>query len=335
MAKDIGGETRIPRATLYLWHKKFVTNNQWRPYDQSVHGTFHRIFTDEEEAALKEYVVANYILPGNPFCDEDFPPIAMGAFLEKHAGNKGPIPEFNCSNGFISDFKTRNHISSRIAHCHRRPSVTPEQEAEWVSRLKGLLSTEPHSRILNVDETCWRVYPTGMKTWAEKGAQGVHLQISGNEKEKLTVLATVAADRTKLPLVILAEGKTDRVEVSQLGDVGPHFTDHSESGWTTTDTFVRYLRFLRERLFPDDMPIWLVLDCYSVHRDATVRSEAEALNIFLEFLPPGMTDAFQPLDRYVFGAMKAMCRRLYRQSAAFEPEARLTRPIAVQWLIRA
>jgi hypothetical protein len=271
------------------------------------------------------------------FCDAMFVELAVQAFLEKHQDTPDdvPIPQFNCSDGFIHDFKARNHISSRRSHMHRRPSVSPADEQCWVRRLHNLIYSQPHDRILNVDETAWRVYPTGLRTWAEKGSQGVQINIAGNEKDSLTVLATVRADRTKLPLVILAAGKTARVEGSQLGDIGIHFSDHSESGWTTTETFIRYLHWLRDTQYKDDLPLWLVLDCYSVHRDEAVKACAESLNIVLEFLPPGMTDSFQPLDRYVFGCMKAKCRRLFRMHVAWDPSARLDTRIAVQWLIQA
>jgi hypothetical protein len=78
----------------------------------------------------------------------------------------------------------------------------------------------------------------------------------------------------KPPLVIIAAGKTERVEVSQLGDVGEHFTDHSLSGWTTSETFCRYLQWLREEIFHDEEPIHLILDSCSAHRKADVRSVA-------------------------------------------------------------
>jgi hypothetical protein len=43
-----------------------------------------------------------------------------------------------------------------------------------------------------------------------------------------------------------------------------------------------------------------------------VRAIAATLNIDLVFVPAGCADALQPCDRYVFGAFKAICRRLYR-----------------------
>jgi hypothetical protein len=36
--------------------------------------------------------------------------------------------------------------------------------------------------------------------------------------------------------MLLASGKTERNEFSQLGDTEIHWRDHSQSGWTTVDT---------------------------------------------------------------------------------------------------
>ena len=43
-------------------------------------------------------------------------------------------------------------------------------------------------------------------------------------------IAGISASGTKLPIMFIGKGKTDFVENSQIGDVGPHWKDHSESG---------------------------------------------------------------------------------------------------------
>jgi hypothetical protein len=61
---------------------------------------------------------------------------------------------------------------------------------------------------------------------------------------------------------------------------------------------------------------------------------AEGLNIRLHFIPPGMTDEFQPLDRKVFGILKAYGKLLFlRQTTTFV--GRRTKQNAVQDLMAA
>jgi hypothetical protein len=40
----------------------------------------------------------------------------------------------------------------------------------------------------------------------------------------------------------------------------------------------------------------------------SIKECAEELRIHLMFIPPGNTDELQPIDRAVFGIMKAVCR---------------------------
>ena len=40
----------------------------------------------------------------------------------------------------------------------------------------------------------------------------------------------------------------------------------------------------------------MILDLYSVHRDAEIKALANELNIQLHFIPAGMTDKLQPSD---------------------------------------
>jgi hypothetical protein len=81
--------------------------------------------------------------------------------------------------------------------------------------------------------------------------------------------------------------------------------------------------------------IWMLLDCHSVHRAKAMRRHARELGIHLLFIPPGLTDELQPIDRFVFGAMKATCRRLYRLHGQSDPSCPITQRLAAGFLIRA
>jgi hypothetical protein len=149
-----------------------------------------------------------------------------------------------------------------------------------------------------------------MKKWAETGTQNAQTDIDGNEKDSFALMATVTAARTKLPLVVIASGKTERCEVGQCGeDIADHWTDHSESVWTTVETFRHFLDFSRS-YSNDQERLWLVSDCYSVHRTENITKHADKLGIYFVFIPARMTDAHRPLDRSIFGVMNAAGRRI-------------------------
>lgn len=243
------------------------------------------------------------------------------------------MPSFNCSNGYIYNFKKRNGFSSRKIRMKRRPAAKEEDIIAWKEQITELLERCPKERILNCDETSWKVYPGNLLVWAETGGDGARVYIDGDDKNCLTVLATVTSTGAKLPLYFLASGKTTRVEETQVGDVGPHWKTHSESGWQTSETFQEYLMHLRE--FYGDGDINLVLDVHASHRTLEVKQIAETLGIHLWYIPPGCTDLLQPLDCLCFGALKSTARSLWRKQASADRERRFTKRDAVQIMIKA
>jgi hypothetical protein len=64
-------------------------------------------------------------------------------------------------------------------------------------------------------------------------------------------------------------------------------------------------------------------------------AHAEELGIHFLFIPPGLIDEFQPLDRSVFGALKAACRRRRGLHYRSNPFCLRHKKIAAAFLIRA
>ena len=214
----------IPETTLKYWKRCLTINNDWRPWNNN-HGLGHRIFTNDEEIAIKEFIVSNFLSQGYYFTDEDFVDIASQAYLEKnHQNNQMIQKDFLISRGFIYDFKKRNRISSRRPHVKRRPLISETDKNEFIQKIQNLLSTKDHSRIINADETSWKCFPCGIFTWSETGSDNVKVYFNGNLKQSLTVMAGIKADGTKLPLFIIAKGTTERAE-KNLGDISYHMSN--------------------------------------------------------------------------------------------------------------
>ena len=322
---------KLPGSTLRTWKSKIKADPE---YDiQSGYKRNRKaIFTVDEEKAIADFIRINIIEQNQYFTDQDFKIIAMNAYLEKYQNNDNP-PKFNCSNGFVYDFKKRNNFSSRRTHLKRRPVVNDDDIRKWRRKIKNIMNTVPKDRIVNVDETAWLFYPRGLLTWANKGSSNVSISIEGSEKDNITVLCAITASGTKLPMMLIAAGKTTLVEDSQLGDVHPHWKCHSETGWTTEGTFIQYLEHLAEHF--DYKEIHLILDVYAAHKTEAVKEAANALNIKLHFIPPGCTDLLQPLDVKVFGALKSTARRLFRERYSGVKAPKVTSKDAVQNLIKA
>jgi hypothetical protein len=71
------------------------------------------------------------------------------------------------------------------------------------------------------NKTCWLVLPFGA------------------ENDGMTVHASMTADGTKLPLMLIAHGKTNIMEDNQIGDIGGHWRLHAEDRRQTQTSFIR------------------------------------------------------------------------------------------------
>jgi hypothetical protein len=56
--------TELSKSVLYSWRQNWLANLRRRPWNYSVHGLHRRIFTDNEERSLKEFIVSSYLIPG-------------------------------------------------------------------------------------------------------------------------------------------------------------------------------------------------------------------------------------------------------------------------------
>jgi hypothetical protein len=63
----------------------------------------------------------------------------------------------------------------------------------------------------------------------------------------------------------------------------------------------------------------LMMDSHKAHLLESVKARAAELQIVLHFVPVGMTDECQPLDRAVFGALKRQPARRFREQISQNP----------------
>jgi hypothetical protein len=178
-------------------------------------------FSFPSKTALVLFIKTNSLDQRLIFTDDDFNEIAMATFLRAGTISE-EIPSFQCSPGFVAGSKACHRLSSRKLHYKRRPAMTEEQRVHWMTTIRELMEAVDPSLTVNYDETSWLLHPRGILTWAEMGCQTVHAHITGDEKDCITVVASVTASGEKLPLTFIASGKTPRVEDSQIGVVEGH-----------------------------------------------------------------------------------------------------------------
>jgi hypothetical protein len=124
------------------------------------------------------------------------------------------------------------------------------------------------------------------------------------------------------------------VEATQLGSYLGHQPIHSSSGWTTTAPFLHDLHRLRSQ-YQDAALIDLVLDFQSVHCCETSKACTLRMCIMLHFIPAEWTDELRPLDRDIFGTLKAICRRLLDPHCHAAQDASVVKANIARFLLEA
>jgi hypothetical protein len=315
--RAIANLTKIPLKTLYRWRGHYLNNASWRPNRRQMLPN-RRKFTPGEEGAIAHYITERFLERHVPITlsvlrvivlakSEEF--LADAGDIDGEAEHMRTPPRrqaFVCSRHFLSDFMKRNHLSYRCVRAARRPMIDQSEVERYRAEISEAYRTLPWDRILNADESFWLILYLPGKTVAEAGVETVKVHTEGDPKAGLTLLGTITAAGTKLPLLLVAKGLTSRCH-KQLG-IGlsrrwPVCIAHSPSGWVTQAVFNIYLEFLRQQI--PDGPLCLVLDQYPTHVSVPSTALAARLGIQVITVPKGATGTWQPLDRRIYGIMKS------------------------------
>lgn len=329
---------RIPRPTLVSWKKRWAKDPDWLPGSYLLLRQMKRIFPDEVENSISNFIIDNYIKPGNYLPDWQFKNIMFQAYNENDSIKR----DFHCSPHFIIDFKNRHRFSSRLAHIKKRPDPEPVED-NLTSIDKFLIqvnqtiesaraSGEP---VINGDETGWVILPHKMKTWAIKNSSNIIINVKDDEHAHISAMCSITYDFKKLPIFFIAKGSTESAEEAQLGeDIYPNVSTHSLKAFMTSDCFIQYLEFIRNQ-YPDGKTIHLIVDSYSSHVSTKSKEKAEELNIDLIYIPSGYTDEYQPLDIAVFAALKSIANAKLRRFLLDHPLTELGMQRSVEYLIES
>ena len=285
------------------------------------------------EGGIIYHIYSKFLKKGYQFTDSMCRGIAL-AFWNKYPEYR-IAQHFSASYKWIKRFKVKYGLVNRKAHYHRRSDCAKSTAKMYHEKMIALYNKHKEegtlALLLNIDETNWMINGHRDITWGKIGSE--HIEFSGTfpEKDSLTAIAAISADpdNFKLPLCIIREGKTNQSK-KILTSIEQYFQiEISESGWSTVRCFANYLIWLRAELnerykkmpnYSNDTKIDIILDLYATHRNSTIKRLASSLNFELHFIPAGLTDSFQPLDRYIFGALKSMARKEWNIKYALDPE---------------
>jgi hypothetical protein len=166
-------------------------------------------------------------------------------FLPSAEANR---PPFKGSRRWGQNFMKWNGFSGRKLQAKRRATVEPGDIEGFRVRIRFILSQYPPDRVINVDETSWKLINAGFVTLAKTGIEIVEYLLDGDTALCLPAIAAIDAAGVRLLTWIFSRGNTERCERRYRADEtldravrrGEWMVSHEENGWTAAQVACDY-----------------------------------------------------------------------------------------------
>jgi len=164
-------------------------------------------------------------------------------------------------------------------------------------------------QIWNVDETGITAVHKPGKILAKRGTKQVGKITSGEKGVTTTVICAVSACGNYLPPMLIFKRKRFTnllLKGAPQGSIGAC----SDSGWVTTELFLQWLGHFAAYVKPSKTePVILLVDGHSSHKSLDAINFARDHGITMISFPPHSTHRLQPLDKTIYGPLKAQYNR--------------------------
>lgn len=201
---------KVAESTIRSWNQNLLNDPDWLPLHRRTIDA-DRIINEEDEKVIAELIRQiiedqDYIL-SNDLVKR----IEVRYYYSKHEPNYRK--QFTASNKWITKFKRKY----RFSRTRTKENVSTNAVIQFLELTGNIFTNVPHNRILNADETNWRVADCGEYTWAITCQEGVSINSNISEKSSFTMLATGDATGKGFPTVIIAKGQTELAESNWFG----------------------------------------------------------------------------------------------------------------------
>lgn len=215
------------------------------------------------------------------------------------------------SRHFLKRFKARAGIHSSKLRVYQRThadlDATFEKDVDkalrYIDKVEELTKVFKPDRFINVDEcpSYVRNLPTHALHFADSPAPWICVR--AKERDCVSVIGAVTGDGRVLNTTVIAKGTTRRCEAMFRAELPTSFIQHTESGVTTSESFIEYLTHV---ILPytNDEPAVLIADAYSAHVTPEVKQFCKDHHLTYVIVPDRATSVLQPLDVAVFGSAK-------------------------------
>jgi Tc5 transposase DNA-binding domain/DDE superfamily endonuclease/CENP-B N-terminal DNA-binding domain len=204
---------------------------------------------------------------------------------------------FKASNGWIANFKKRNHFVSRRQTTSR---VLPK-DADMLVRafhesVQDLIEEKniKDKNILNMDQVPRYFESEAKSTITTKGSKNVLMRKAASSHKRFTATFTIGKDGKMLkPHLLFSKlKKLPKVNNKTMVAVNP------TGMWSKQilDSYMQEVILKRPATSLLREPVLLIIDSYGPHIELAESRKYEKYNVFIRLVPPNMTGVLQPLD---------------------------------------
>ena len=155
--KEISKKYNIKYKTLLNKYKKWNDDDKLNIFNDENRGGHKKIFTENEEYELSEYIKNLYIRNGIYFDNDCVKILALKKYNLIHDKDDNNI-NFNCSDGWVTDFKKRwKLITKGYNYCKKSIKVDNIQIIEYKQKCSYVDRMYYKMYIFNLDETFWKI----------------------------------------------------------------------------------------------------------------------------------------------------------------------------------
>ena len=254
-------------------------------------------------------------------------------------------PDFVASDGWLKRFMERNNFSLR-----KHTSLSQKLPADLELRLSVFYKhlrelREEHELdedllIINMDEVPMVFDTVPGNTVHRKGEKDVKVSTTGGEKKHFTAVLAVNAAGDFLPTLTIFKGKR---AIKNLVTPPGWIVTVNDKAWMREETM---LQWINEVLRPHTQrsPSLLVLDSFSAHITAKVRTALKKVNCYPAIIPGGCTSKAQHLDVAINKPFKDQIRKQWthfmieRQTKINNGESNMKGPVhqdLINWMSTA
>lgn len=160
-------------------------------------------------------------------------------------------------------------------------------------------------QIFNLDETGFTTVQKMPKVIASKGVKQVGQMTSRERGELVTVCGIVSATGVALPPVFIFPRKKFQQHMMNNAPEGS-LGLVTDNGWMTSENFLSVIEHFVKHVQPSEKnPVVLVLDNHESHLSLQALTYAKENHVHIITLVPHTSNKTQPLDRTVYGPVKA------------------------------